>query len=162
MALVPWTGAPGNHGTPSQSNRKCLARRPRRWHPGGCWPLPDTHGLDSAMHSVPCPVSWLKPHLDTHFPTQFIISGSLSVAAEKNHTSCLVSLNGRPRGEVGPQPGSTLLCLQRCSFNKHSIGVPPAGGQAWDNTQTARHSPCPTYRREETKTYFQNVLRGRK
>lgn len=28
------------------------------------------------------------------FPTQFIISGSLSVAAERNHTSCLVSLKG--------------------------------------------------------------------
>ena len=114
-ALVPWTGAPSNQGAPSQRDSKCLARRQRRRKPGGCWLLPETHGLDSTRHGVPCPASRPKPHRRPRFPTQFIISGSLSVAAEKNHTSCLVSLNRGPGARVGPLPGSTLLCFQRRS-----------------------------------------------
>lgn len=57
-------------------------------------------------HDVACPVSWPQPHQDPLFPTQFVISGSLSVAAEKSHTSCLVCLNGGP----GATTDSPLFC----------------------------------------------------
>lgn len=51
-------------------------------------------------HGMSCPVSG-QSLTRSPLPTQFIISGSLSVAAEKNHTSCLVSLIGGPRDGVG-------------------------------------------------------------
>lgn len=91
------------------------AERQSKWQLGGCWPFPVTHSLNGARYGVPCPGPQPKPHSASHFPTQFIISGSLSVAAEKNHTSCLVSLNWTQGRGWGHGPTSAPLCLQRCS-----------------------------------------------
>lgn len=89
-------------------------------------------------HDVSCPVSsqsLTRPPL----PTQFIISGSLSVAAEKNHTSCLVSLIRGPRDGVGQWQDSTPLGPHPfSSFNEHFLGEGAAECQGQDSTQTAQ------------------------
>lgn len=72
-----------------------------------------------ARHGVACPVSLPKPHQGPLFLTQFVISGSLSVAAEKSHTSCLVSLNEGP-GATTDSPLLYPSCIH--SFNKLSWG----------------------------------------
>ncbi|VFV30690.1 Hypothetical predicted protein [Lynx pardinus] len=64
----------------------------------------------------------------------FVISGSLSVAAEKNHTSCLVSLNGGPRATAGSSP----LCPSRPFTHSTNIPWGPAECPVPEDSQTAR------------------------
>lgn len=67
-----------------------------------------------SLHSVSA-----KTPLGSLFPTQFIVSGSLSVAAERNHTSCLVSLNGHREPGIGTVPtylGATQDPTPICSL----------------------------------------------
>lgn len=73
-------------------------------------------------HGMACPVSLPKPHQGPLFLTQFVISGSLSVAAEKSHTSCLVSRNGGPRATTD----SPLLCPSRLFTHSTNISWGPA------------------------------------
>ena len=65
-------------------------------------PLPVTF-LMGPGYDVLCSVSQPEPHWGSLSP-QFIVSGSLSVAAERNHTSCLVSLSGHREPGMGTVP----------------------------------------------------------
>lgn len=88
-------------------------------------------------------------------PTQFIISGSLSVAAEKNHTSCLVSLIRGPRDGVGrwqdstplgPQIYSLIQLLQQAFpgglLNARSRPAPRQPRQPYAQERTSRDTPA--------------------
>lgn len=106
MAPVPWTGPPATRGHPY---REIPGGRAGDSQQAAAISLVST----KPRHDVACPVSWPQPHQDPLFPTQFVISGSLSVAAEKSHTSCLVSLNGGPGAPLIPlysaPPGHSLI-----------------------------------------------------
>ena len=90
--------------------------------------------MTEPRHGVTCPVSWPKPHRGPLVSTQFVISGSLSVAAEKNHTSCLVSLNGGP----GATAESSPLCPSRPFTHSTNIPWGPAECPVPEDSQTAR------------------------
>lgn len=124
-------------GRPYREIPRCLARRQRSGEPRGySWVL---KALTEPRHGVPCPGSQPKPHRGAFSSTQFIISGSLSVAAAKEHASCLVSVIGGPEGwgraladstALGPQIRSLLRLLPQAFLGAGGLLLNASHGTA--------------------------------
>lgn len=88
----------------------------------------------------------------------FIISGSLSVAAERNHTSCLVSLNGHREPGIGMVP--TYLGATRDPAPICSLIWPIQQALLGDFLSVHRRNLNIHIQKEETR-HLQNATQGR-
>lgn len=100
-----------------------MARKQLLPSPWYLWPLHRALAR-CALDSGPAEAS-----LGPVFPAQFIVSGSLSVAAERSHTGCLVSVSGggdqgRTQPRLDPLSSAYPLPTRSLgSFNKHFLGI---------------------------------------